>query len=206
MPILISYPMGNLPFCSTTTASEHQWWRANAKRREKQQSTTTAGDITSKNNKNHIDLYLDSRVREWLLLSHIFLFSKKYRKEKKMYQVPRNFNLMEAPAKSANASPFHRLHRWCLISLTPFAHYPYCYTHAHLIMKNYFIIDFFEVLSPRFYMLVVGCVRTLHINISNAIFFPLLNIWRVRSYSMIFIQQKQRQQRTVVISFTCNRF
>lgn len=37
-------------------------------------------------------------------------------------------------------------------------------------------------------------------------FFLSIKYLTTQSYLMIFIQQKQRQQRTVVISFTCNRF
>lgn len=59
MPILISYPMGNLPFCSTATTTEAPMM-ASQHHEEERKTTIEDGDITSKNNKNRIDLYLHS--------------------------------------------------------------------------------------------------------------------------------------------------
>lgn len=99
-----------------------------------------------------------------------------------MYQVPRNFNLMELQLKALMPHHFHRLHQRCLISPIPFihSHSTYCYNSRTFDNEKLFYHRFFRsvrhVPCECVCVCVSGCVRTLNINISERDFFSSLSI------------------------------
>lgn len=116
----------------------------------------------------------------WVLTHSSFL--------QKKYQVPRNFNLMELQLKAL--MPHHFI--VCFNDVS-FHSYPNP-NHTHLIMKNYFIIDFLKC-SPRSVCWVRACTQYQYqyqYQYQKRDFFSLLNIWRLRSYLMILFSKNEQ--------------